>query len=40
MDATRYTDLNTSQRTLLGPGPSMAHPRVLRAHGDAIGRTP
>ncbi|KAA3644639.1 MAG: alanine--glyoxylate aminotransferase family protein [Chloroflexi bacterium] len=31
MDATRYTDLNTAQRTLLGPGPSMVHPRVLRA---------
>ncbi|MBI3160277.1 MAG: alanine--glyoxylate aminotransferase family protein [Chloroflexi bacterium] len=26
-----YTDLNTSARILLGPGPSMAHPRVLRA---------
>lgn len=31
MDATRYQDLNTSPRILLGPGPSMAHPRVLRA---------
>lgn len=30
MDKT-YTDLNTSPRTLLGPGPSPAHPRVLRA---------
>lgn len=26
-----YTDLNTSPRILLGPGPSIAHPRVLRA---------
>lgn len=26
-----YTDLNTSARILLGPGPSMVHPRVLRA---------
>ncbi len=26
-----YTDLNTAPRILLGPGPSMAHPRVLRA---------
>jgi alanine-glyoxylate transaminase/serine-glyoxylate transaminase/serine-pyruvate transaminase len=26
-----YTDLNTPERILLGPGPSMAHPRVLRA---------
>ncbi len=25
-----YTDLNTSPRILLGPGPSMVHPRVLR----------
>ncbi len=31
MDATRYRDLNTSPRILLGPGPSMVHPRVLRA---------
>ena len=31
MDAARYTDLNTSARILLGPGPSMASPRVLRA---------
>ncbi|HEY64690.1 MAG TPA: alanine--glyoxylate aminotransferase family protein [Caldilineae bacterium] len=30
--ATRtYTDLNPSPRLLLGPGPSMVHPRVLRA---------
>lgn len=27
----KYTDLNTSPRILLGPGPSMVHPRVLRA---------
>lgn len=27
----QYTDLDTSPRTLLGPGPSPAHPRVLRA---------
>ncbi len=26
-----YTDLNTPERILLGPGPSMVHPRVLRA---------
>ena len=26
-----YTDLNPSTRLLLGPGPSMVHPRVLRA---------
>lgn len=26
-----YTDLNPSPRVLLGPGPSMVHPRVLRA---------
>jgi len=25
-----YSDLNTSPRILLGPGPSMVHPRVLR----------
>lgn len=27
----QYTDLNPSTRLLLGPGPSMVHPRVLRA---------
>jgi alanine-glyoxylate transaminase/serine-glyoxylate transaminase/serine-pyruvate transaminase len=27
----QYTDLNTSPRLLLGPGPSTVHPRVLRA---------
>lgn len=26
-----YTDLNTPERILLGPGPSMVHPRVLQA---------
>ncbi len=31
MDPKKYTDLNTSARILLGPGPSMVHPRVLRA---------
>ena len=31
MDATRFTDLNVSPRILLGPGPSMVSPRVLRA---------
>ncbi len=30
MDSTQYKDLNLSPRVLLGPGPSMAHPRVLR----------
>ena len=28
---TTYTDLVISERILLGPGPSMVHPRVLRA---------
>jgi alanine-glyoxylate transaminase/serine-glyoxylate transaminase/serine-pyruvate transaminase len=28
--ASQYADLNTSPRLLLGPGPSMVHPRVLR----------
>jgi alanine-glyoxylate transaminase/serine-glyoxylate transaminase/serine-pyruvate transaminase len=27
----RHADLNTPERILLGPGPSMVHPRVLRA---------
>ena len=31
MDFTRYTDLDPSPRILLGPGPSMASSRVLRA---------
>ncbi|MFN2177672.1 MAG: pyridoxal-phosphate-dependent aminotransferase family protein [Anaerolineales bacterium] len=31
-----YKDLNTSERVLLGPGPSMAHPRVLRAMAQPL----
>ncbi len=31
MEHDRYTDLNPAPRILLGPGPSMVHPRVLRA---------
>jgi len=31
MEQNRYTDLDVSYRILLGPGPSMASPRVLRA---------
>lgn len=31
-----YQDLNTSERILLGPGPSMAHPRVLRAMAQPL----
>lgn len=31
MDAKLYKDLDVSPRILLGPGPSMVHPRVLRA---------
>ncbi len=31
MDPTVFADLDTSSRILLGPGPSMASPRVLRA---------
>jgi alanine-glyoxylate transaminase/serine-glyoxylate transaminase/serine-pyruvate transaminase len=31
MNAEQYTDLNLAPRILLGPGPSMASPRVLRA---------
>ncbi|HJW90840.1 MAG TPA: alanine--glyoxylate aminotransferase family protein [Anaerolineales bacterium] len=31
MDFARITDLNPSPRTLLGPGPSMVSPRVLRS---------
>ena len=30
-DTMEYTDLDVSYRILLGPGPSMASPRVLRA---------
>ena len=33
---TTYTDLNTSERILLGPGPSTAHPRVLRAMAQPL----
>jgi hypothetical protein len=29
MTAQTYTDLDTSARILLGPGPSTVHPRVL-----------
>lgn len=32
----KYTDLNTSERILLGPGPSMVHPRVLRAMAQPL----
>src|SRR5512133_455414 len=31
MSQTTYTDLDTSPRILLGPGPSLASPRVLRS---------
>ncbi len=31
-----YSDLNTSERILLGPGPSMVHPRVLRAMAQPL----
>lgn len=31
MDASKYKDLDSPGRILLGPGPSMMHPRVLRA---------
>ena len=31
MNATNYQDLDPVQRILLGPGPSTASPRVLRA---------
>ena len=31
MDASQFTDLNLPSRILLGPGPSMVSPRVLRA---------
>lgn len=31
MDSTRFRDLDTAPRILLGPGPSMVAPRVLRA---------
>lgn len=32
----RYSDLNTPERILLGPGPSMVHPRVLRAMAQPL----
>ena len=31
-----YADLNTSERILMGPGPSMVHPRVLRAMAQPL----
>jgi alanine-glyoxylate transaminase/serine-glyoxylate transaminase/serine-pyruvate transaminase len=31
-----YTDLSTSERILMGPGPSMVHPRVLRAMAQPL----
>ena len=31
-----YTDLNTAPRILLGPGPSMVHPRVLRTMATPV----
>ena len=31
MDSAQYKDLNLPVRILLGPGPSMVSPRVLRA---------
>ncbi|MBN1995886.1 MAG: alanine--glyoxylate aminotransferase family protein [Anaerolineae bacterium] len=31
-----YSDLNTSERILMGPGPSMVHPRVLRAMAQPL----
>jgi len=34
--AARLTDLNTSPRILLGPGPSMVHPRVLRVMATPV----
>ncbi len=40
MDPNNYHDLDLSPRVLLGPGPSMVAPRVLRATGDAMHRTP
>ena len=33
---TIFTDLNTSERILLGPGPSMVNPRVLRAMAQPL----
>lgn len=34
--AARLTDLDTSPRILLGPGPSMVHPRVLRVMATPV----
>ena len=31
-----YTDLNPTPRILLGPGPSMVHPRVLRSMNTPV----
>ena len=36
MNPADYKDLNTSPRILLGPGPSMVHPRVLRAMAQPL----
>lgn len=36
MDASQFKDLNPSPRLLLGPGPSPAHPRVLRAMATPV----
>ncbi len=33
---TMYTDLNPTPRLLLGPGPSMVHPRVLRSMSTPV----
>jgi alanine-glyoxylate transaminase/serine-glyoxylate transaminase/serine-pyruvate transaminase len=33
---TMYTDLNPTPRVLLGPGPSMVHPRVLRSMNTPV----
>jgi alanine-glyoxylate transaminase/serine-glyoxylate transaminase/serine-pyruvate transaminase len=36
LDLSNYPDLNTPVRTLLGPGPSMIDPRVLRAMAQPV----
>jgi alanine-glyoxylate transaminase / serine-glyoxylate transaminase / serine-pyruvate transaminase len=36
IESAEFKDLNTSPRILLGPGPSMVHPRVLRVMGTPI----
>lgn len=36
MDVSQFKDLNPSPRLLLGPGPSPAHPRVLRAMATPV----